>query len=115
MKKIILIIIGILILSGFTTSDLTINAQNKTRLNQEENNEYIETIDDLSTRIYLNMLKPNQNNNLQDFNNILTNNQKYDYPLGSTIWQYTISGGSDNSPKAIISIPDINLSSSIIS
>lgn len=31
-----------------------------------------------------------------------------EYPLGSIIWQYTISGGSDNSPKAIAAIPDIN-------
>ena len=31
-----------------------------------------------------------------------------DYPIGSIIWQYQISGGSDKSPKAIAAIPDIN-------
>jgi PKD repeat protein len=31
-----------------------------------------------------------------------------DYPIGSIIWQYQITGGSDNSPKAIAAIPDIN-------
>ena len=31
-----------------------------------------------------------------------------DYPLGSVIWQYLITGGYDTSPKAIASIPDIN-------
>lgn len=35
-------------------------------------------------------------------------NRLLDYPLGSIIWQYTISGATDNSPKAIASIPDIN-------
>jgi PKD repeat protein len=31
-----------------------------------------------------------------------------DYPIGSILWQYYITGGSDNSPKAIATIPDIN-------
>ncbi|MBE3137226.1 MAG: VCBS repeat-containing protein [Thermoplasmata archaeon] len=35
-------------------------------------------------------------------------NRNTDYPIGSLIWQYQISGGSDNSPKAIAAIPDIN-------
>ena len=35
-------------------------------------------------------------------------NRNTDYPIGSIIWQYQISGGSDNSPKAIAAIPDIN-------
>ncbi len=33
---------------------------------------------------------------------------KGDYPLGALIWQYQISGGSDNSPKAIAALDDIN-------
>jgi PKD repeat protein len=33
---------------------------------------------------------------------------KADYPLGALIWQYQISGGSDNSPKAIAALDDIN-------
>lgn len=35
-------------------------------------------------------------------------NTNRDYPIGSVIWQYQITGGSDNSPKAIRAIPDIN-------
>jgi PKD repeat protein len=31
-----------------------------------------------------------------------------DYSIGTIIWQYQISGGYDNSPKAIVSLPDIN-------
>ncbi len=33
---------------------------------------------------------------------------KGDYPLGALIWQYQIGGGSDNSPKAIAALDDIN-------
>ncbi len=39
---------------------------------------------------------------------VLSNERNEEYPIGSIIWQYTISGGSDNSPKAIASINDIN-------
>ena len=31
-----------------------------------------------------------------------------EYPMGSVIWQYQISGGDDDSPKSILSRPDIN-------
>ncbi|MBN1861537.1 MAG: hypothetical protein JW840_08775 [Candidatus Thermoplasmatota archaeon] len=45
-----------------------------------------------------------------DFQNPIgqPNTRLEDYPIGTIIWQYTITGGSDNSPKAIASIPDIN-------
>jgi PKD repeat protein len=39
---------------------------------------------------------------------ILGEGPKSDYPLGTLIWQYQISGGSDNSPKAIAALDDIN-------
>jgi PKD repeat protein len=39
---------------------------------------------------------------------VLPDERKEDYPIGTVIWQYTISGGSDNSAKAIVAIPDIN-------
>jgi PKD repeat protein len=39
---------------------------------------------------------------------ILGEGPKSDYPLGALIWQYQISGGSDNSPKAIAALDDIN-------
>ena len=31
-----------------------------------------------------------------------------DYPIGTTLWDYQVTGGYDNSPKAISAIPDIN-------
>jgi len=30
-----------------------------------------------------------------------------DYPIGTTLWNYTITGGTDDSPKGILPIPDI--------
>jgi hypothetical protein len=37
-----------------------------------------------------------------------TETRNGEYPIGSIIWQYQITGGYDTSPKAIASIPDIN-------
>jgi len=34
--------------------------------------------------------------------------EKSDSPIGQLLWEYIVSGGSDNSPKAIHTIPDIN-------
>ncbi len=31
-----------------------------------------------------------------------------DYPLGTSLWSYTVTGGFDNSPKAIVWIPDVS-------
>ncbi|MBD3218241.1 MAG: choice-of-anchor D domain-containing protein, partial [candidate division Zixibacteria bacterium] len=31
-----------------------------------------------------------------------------EWPIGDTLWEYTITGGYDQSPKVIVSIPDIN-------
>lgn len=39
---------------------------------------------------------------------VLPTERNEEYPIGTIIWQYTITGGSDNSPKAIAAIPDIN-------
>jgi PKD repeat protein len=39
---------------------------------------------------------------------LVINAGRGDYPLGTLIWQYQISGGSDNSPKAIAALDDIN-------
>lgn len=38
----------------------------------------------------------------------ISNVRKTEYPIGTIIWQYQITGGSDNSAKAIAAIPDIN-------
>jgi len=37
-----------------------------------------------------------------------SDNPLRDYPIGTILWQYYITGGSDNSAKAITSMPDIN-------
>ncbi len=106
MKKTILIVIGMLIISSFAVSG-TINIANvKTKLN--ENNGYLSSVDDLATRICLSTMYP-------EVNEILLMNQDNqnpalgrDYPIGTTIWQYIITSGSDNSVKAIAPIDDIN-------
>ena len=36
------------------------------------------------------------------------NGSDISYPIGDTIWNYPITGGFDNSPKAIASLPDVN-------
>ena len=51
MKKVILVIIGMLIISGFAVSGTTNTIDIKTTLNKDNRNLY--SIDDLSTRTYL--------------------------------------------------------------
>jgi PKD repeat protein len=41
-------------------------------------------------------------------NELRGQNRGDEYPLGAIIWQYQISGGYDNSPKAIAAIDDMN-------
>ena len=106
MKKVILVIIGILIISGFAASGTTNTVDVKININ--ENNEYLFSVDDLSTSIYLCNMYP-------EFNEILPEDQVIiqnpvlgrDYPIGTTIWQYTLTI-YDPSPKAIAPIADIN-------
>jgi PKD repeat protein len=43
-----------------------------------------------------------------NFSTVHSNSLSTDYPLGSIIWQYQITGSYDTSPKAIAAIPDIN-------
>ena len=100
MKKFIpLIIVVILIFSGLSVSE-------KTNLRKFENK--IITVDDASAIKCLNLLYPNSNKLSQQKYNIQDINLWDDYPLGETIWKYTISTGYDNSPKAIAPIEDIN-------
>ena len=98
MKKTILIVVGILIISGFAVGDTTKVSKNS--LNY--------SVDDLSTRIYLSAMYPQVNEIIQGNQEIQYPLSRMDYPIGTTIWLYTITGGSDNSVKAIESIEDID-------
>jgi hypothetical protein len=46
--------------------------------------------------------------NLIGYSSVLSDQPMRGYPIGTTIWEYTISTSWDNSPKAIASIPDID-------
>jgi len=65
---------------------------------------------DISAYRYATAMQGHQGNN-QGINTLGPSQHSQlgtDYPIGSIIWQYQISGGSDNSPKAMVSLPDIN-------
>ncbi len=104
MKKAILFVIGILLISGFVVSGTT----NISDVKINEKNEYLFSVDDLSTNTYLSTMYP-------EFNELLPEEQVInqnpvlgrDYPIGTTIWQYTLTI-YDPSPKAIAPIADIN-------
>ncbi len=98
MKKTILIVVGILIISGFAVGGTT--KVNKNSMNY--------SVDDLSTRIYLSAMYPQVNEIIQGNQQIQYPLSRMDYPIGTTIWLYTITGGSDNSVKAIEAIEDID-------
>jgi len=106
MKKVILVIIGILIISGFAASGTTNTVDIKTTLNENDGNLY--SVDDLSTITCLSMVYPQVNELKKENLDIQYPVLGRDYPIGTTIWQYYITGGSDNSPKAIAPIEDIN-------
>lgn len=97
MKKTIFLVVGILILSGFVAGNVI-----STKTQQDIKN--ICEINEIDALKLLCEMNPNIN--------VLTNNEilssKVDYPIGTTIWQYTITGGYDNSVKAIHPIQDIN-------
>ena len=98
MKKTILIVVGILMISGFAVSGTT--KVNKNNMNY--------SVDDLSTRIYLSAMYPQVNEIIEGNQEIQYPFSRMDYPIGSPIWLYTITGGSDNSVKSIESIEDID-------
>jgi outer membrane protein assembly factor BamB len=108
MKKNIIIIVGMLFLSVVAAGDMIAKARYETTQNLDVNNESINTIDDLSTRAYQNTIEPIQDEKLHYVNDVFTIEKRDEYPIGATIWQYTITGSYDTSPKAIASIPDIN-------
>jgi len=63
--------------------------------------------DDIST-LRIAMASAEHSHGTTQMINVSDSFMKTEYPLGTIIWQYQISGGSDNSPKAIAAIPDIN-------
>ena len=106
MKKTILILIGMLIISSFAVSGTTNNVNVQTKI--DDNNMDLYSIDDLPTRIIYSMMHPEVNEILKENQDEQNPYLGRDYPIGTTIWQYFITGGSDNSPKAIAPIEDIN-------
>jgi len=98
MKKTIFLVVGILIVSGFAASNVS-------SFTETTNNfENVYSIDDTDAFKILCEMRPEINEvTYQE-----TSSPKIDYPIGTTIWQYTITGGSDNSVKAIAPIQDIN-------
>ncbi|MCK4366174.1 MAG: hypothetical protein KAW45_08985, partial [Thermoplasmatales archaeon] len=113
MKKILLIIavIGVLLLSGIGTSE--ISSLNNTISNTCDityEKDYGSSFDDISAYRYQTMLYSISEG--VDGNPYCGTLQgtgiERDYPIGEIIWQYYITGGSDNSVKAITPIPDIN-------
>src|SRR4030042_1366420 len=82
-------------------------------MNLKNNQDVLLSMDaspDLSARLYSAAQSSfSQQNPFTAMTDSLVNEAgKGDYPLGALIWQYQISGGSDNSPKAIAALDDIN-------
>ena len=112
MKKILLIIavIGVLLLSGIGTSEISSNNAISNTCDITYEKEYGSSFDDISAYRYQTMLYSISEGvdgnpycgTLQDVG------INRDYPIGEIIWQYYITGGYDPGPEAIAPIPDIN-------
>jgi PKD repeat protein len=107
MKAIIATLIGIsVLLSGLSIIGIS-------GMNLKKNTDTVlspDSFPDISAYRYAVAMFSSSEHTSYDSNSTLTQpeNRYTDYPIGSVIWQYQISGGSDNSPKAIAAIPDIN-------
>ena len=101
MKKAIFLVVGILIISGFAAGGIT------NTVNVETKVDYY-SVDDISARQVLAAMNPELGGKLplDLYTKKVTSGR--DYPIGDTIWTYTISTSWDNSPKAIAPIEDIN-------
>lgn len=100
MNKKILIVAGILMLSVFATGN--VHSLTNTQTKNEIENMY--SVDDADALTMLSMM----GYEINEVSYQETPALKTDYPIGTTIWQYIITGGSDNSVKAIAPIEDIN-------
>jgi len=102
MKKIIpVLIIGIFILSGLGAVGTPVHVKT---IEDEYNVEYDNSFNDLSAYTY----HIAREGRIDQSNDDPITKLLVDYPIGETIWQYTITTGWDNSPKAIAPITDIN-------
>jgi len=101
MKKAIFLVVGILIISGFTAGGIT------NTVNVETKVDYY-SVDDISARQVLAAMNPELGGKLPLDLCTKEVTSGRDYPIGDTIWTYTISTSWDNSPKAIAPIEDIN-------
>jgi PKD repeat protein len=66
--------------------------------------------DDLSTYRYAAAMNTQDVDSQTTTDGVVSSNSgaRTEYPIGTMIWQYQITGGYDTSPKAIASIPDIS-------
>ena len=97
MRKIFpLLVVGILVLSGLGAVGVSYNIKNE--------KEFSNYFDDLSAyKVYI-----AEGGQQKYSNNEILKNSLLEYPIGTTVWQYTITGGYDNSPKAIAPVDDVN-------
>jgi PKD repeat protein len=112
MKKIIVIVVGILLFSGFAVGNIssfkniqsTDNIKNMYSINEREALIlYCTAHPQIKEFINREVQSP-----LKDYPIDIIRSSLIDYPIGTTIWQYFITGGSDNSVKPIAPIEDIN-------
>ena len=112
MKKIILIVIGNLIFSGFavgTISNFIDIASTQDVQNMYSMNEVDAVILECMTHPQMNeFLNQEIQSSLQHHSLDTIRSSFLDYPIGTIIWQYFITGGSDNSVKAIAPYDDID-------
>ncbi|HEC75991.1 MAG TPA: PKD domain-containing protein [Thermoplasmatales archaeon] len=90
----------ILAIAGILISSMLIIDGNSAREASSDN-----IFPDLSAYLYERAISSDISN--LDKDTVIQKNGR-DYPIGSVIWEYTITGGSDNSVKAISPIQDID-------
>jgi PKD repeat protein len=112
MKKIIVIVVGILLFSGFAVGNVS-NFIDIQLINNINDNYSINEVDALILNYKANpqikeFINQKIQSSLQGYSNDTFRSSLIDYPIGTTIWQYFITGGSDNSVKAIAPYEDID-------
>lgn len=112
MKKIIVIVVGILLFSGFAAGNIS-SFRNIQSANNIKN---MYSINEADALILYCMAHPQikefinreVQSSLKDYPIDIIRSSLIDYPIGTIIWRYFITGGSDNSVKPIAPIEDIN-------
>ena len=112
MKKFLLIIVvvGFLLLSGIRASEISRGNTISNTCDKTYEKDYGASFDDISAYRYQTALYSISEDVRENpyYVTIQDSGINRDYPIGEIIWQYYITGGSDNSVKAITPIPDIN-------